>query len=616
MNNLPEFAYLENTLDNSKASYYFSHPKAEVLCTHPDTLNAQLEHLWSLQQQGLYLVGFVSYEAAYYLNPDFFSLQLTSHTIDNSRAPLIHFVAFEKYSTQPPSTSTNTQYNDQAPIDLISDPLTHEAYNTAFATLKRALIDGASYQINYTKRIELRSMLDSLSLYKHLKKQQPVSYSAFLPFSPMQVLSFSPELFFHKTGNKITVKPMKGTSARFDTPTQDNASYHFLQNDPKNKAENLIIVDLLRNDLARICHTGSIEVTKPFEIESYTSVYQMTSTIYGKVDADMRFSLILKHLFPCGSITGAPKKRTMEIIQKLEPLRKLYTGCIGYIMPNNDMCFNVAIRTLTRQENPLWECGVGGGFTIQSTKEDEWQEMTAKLNFIKRLYQPSFNLIETMLYCNNTLKSCTLHLNRLKSSAQKLHFDIDIINIETSLFCYCLKLEDSETKDYKIRLKIDYRGAFEITHQQLLIEKTSKEIELFICPEIIDSANPLWQHKTTDQSTRGFYTNTHGKYLGNKTHTELIFSNQLNHITESRFYNIIVEINEMFYTPPVTDGLLPGVARAKLIDNGELFERSISIDELKNAKQIYLINDVRGKIPATLNTAMTIPENLNGSPHN
>ncbi|WP_100550687.1 aminodeoxychorismate synthase component I [Caedibacter taeniospiralis] len=611
MNHLPEFACLENTLDNAEPSYYFSQPKEKVLCINPDMINDALTRLWSLQQQGLYLVGFVSYETAYYVNPDFFSLQNHEPITHDSGTPLIHFIAFEKCSIQKPSVDTNKSTISKPVINLISDPLTQEQYAADFSVLKQALIDGESYQINYTKRIQLRSDLDSLSLYNELKKQQPVSYSAFLPFSPMQVLSFSPELFFHKKGDCITVKPMKGTSKRFDDPAQDRASYHFLQNDPKNKAENLIIVDLLRNDLARICHTGSIKVTKPFEVEPYKSVYQMTSTICGKVDADIRFDIIIRHLFPCGSITGAPKKRTMEIIQKLEPSRKLYTGCIGYIMPNNDMCFNVAIRTLTRQENLLWECGVGGGFTIQSTQEDEWQEMTTKLNFIKRLYQPDFNLIETMLYNVHGLQSCDLHLERLMHSAQHLHFNIDITCIKTSLLDYCSSLITTSHESYKVRLEVNDKGDLDITHQPLLTKDTTSSIELFISPLNIDSRNPLWQHKTTDQSTRGFYTRTHSKYLNDRPNAELIFHNELQHITESRFYNIIAKINGTLYTPPATDGLLPGIARAKLIHSGKLIERSISVDELKTASKIYLINDVRGKIAAALNTKLSIAEDVN-----
>ena len=607
--NLPLFAYLENTFNVTETSYYFSNPQDEVLCTSPLTLSTGLQKILTLQQQGLYLVGFISYEAGYYLNPDFLSLQKNNSSIDKLGTPLIHFVAFEKCSTKKPLFNKNQVFNDQAVIDLICDPLTHEQYSADFAVLKEALINGESYQINYTKRLQLRSSFDSLSLYEKLQKQQPVSYSAFLPYVPMKVLSFSPELFFYKKGNSITVKPMKGTSARFHDPTQDDASYNFLQNDPKNKAENLIIIDLLRNDLARICHIGSIKVKNPFKIEAYKSVYQMTSTVCGKVDIKIPFSKIIEKLFPCGSITGAPKKRTMEIIQKIEPLRHLYTGCIGYIMPNNDMCFSVAIRTLTQENDKLWDCGVGGGFTIQSTQKDEWQEMTTKINFIKHLYEPRFKLIETMLYNDRGLQSCSVHLDRLMHSGWNLHFSIDIVQIKDSLLKYCSRLTTIGKQQYKIRLEVDHKSYFNISHKPLIMEDIIK-VELFVCPEQIDSQNFLWQHKTTDQSTRGFYTNTYNKYLHNTINKELVYTNELKNITESCFYNLIIELNGIFFTPPVTDGLLPGIRRAKLIDSGELVERSITIDELKNATNIYLINDIRGKVAAFLNINTTQMESL------
>ncbi|WP_192482990.1 MULTISPECIES: aminodeoxychorismate synthase component I [Cysteiniphilum] len=603
-NHLPPFAYLENTLDSSDKSFYFSKPHSEVLCTDPKMLKSAFAKLAELQQQGLYLVGFISYEAAYYLNPDFTSLKTASQRLNT---PLLHFIAFEQCSPDLLQTQITTTTNSTA-IDLIYDPLSQLQYARDFKRVQQALTDGESYQINYTKRIKLRSSLDAYALYTQLKAQQPVSYSAFLPFKPMTVLSFSPELFFKKQGDTITVKPMKGTSKRSDDPNDDLKSYEFLRTDPKNKAENLIIVDLLRNDLARICDRGSIKVSKPFAIETYKSVYQMTSTISGKVDSNIPFADIIEHLFPCGSITGAPKKRTIEIIQQLEPPRGLYTGCIGYIMPNNDMCFSVAIRTLTQQNNELWHCGVGGGFTIQSTQDDEWQEMTTKVQFIKRLYHPQFQLIESMLYDKNGLTSCDLHLKRLCNSASVLHFALDIAKLRHALLQYCETLITANSEQYKLRVAVDYHGLFTITHQQLEQSHTTYHIELFICPEKIDSNNPLWQHKTDDHSTRGFYTQKHSQYIADKPNCELIFFNEQHHLTEARFYNIIIEIDGILYTPPVNDGLLPGIARAKLLQSEQIHERSISIKELKSSKNIYLINDLRGKIPCFLSTSTTMQE--------
>ncbi len=595
MKQLPKFACLENTLDSSKPSFYFDSPVDEISCITPINIKSALDQLESLQQQGLYLVGYVSYEAAYYLNSDFTSMQDQDASFCT---PLIHFVAFKNCQLQ--SSQKQSTYSVFPAIDMIHDCLSYKQYMKDFAVIQKALLDGESYQINYTKRVQLRSPLSVFELYQQLKAQQPVQYSAFLPFSPVTVLSFSPELFFKKTANLITVKPMKGTSARFDDPVLDQNSYTFLKNDSKNKAENLIIIDLLRNDLARFCETGSIEVIDAFDIETYKSVYQMTSTLSAKLVPETSFSHILKNLFPCGSITGAPKKRTMEFIKNLEPARNLYTGCIGYILPNNDMCFNVAIRTLSQKPNNLFECGVGGGFTIQSTCDDEWQEMLTKLTFLKRCYQPSFNLIETLLYDRKGFTSLDLHLQRLIYSAQCLHFTLNPMDIESDLLNYALQyLKNQNNKTYKVRVEVDYKGGYKISHQTITIPTENTAITIYICPEKIESSHPLWLHKTTDKSTRGFYETMHNKYLNGAEGAELIYINEKGHITEARFYNIIVEINHTLFTPSLSDGLLPGIARSKIINNG-VIERSITPDELTTATAIYLINDIRGKIPVTL----------------
>lgn len=601
-NHLPQFSCFENTLNSTANSYYFSNPVSEILCTDPTMLNSAFKKIESLRSKGFYLTGFVSYEASYYLHTDFKSLRYDSKKID---IPLLHFIAFKTCTLKPSykiHETTSISACQKSKIDLIHDSLSFKDYAENFKKIFRHLEDGESYQVNYTKRINLRSSLSSYQLYEALKVQQRVAYSAFLPFSSLSILSFSPELFFKKQGEKITVKPMKGTAARHQDPQKDNEYYKFLRKDIKNKSENLIIIDLLRNDLSRICHTGSVKVINPFTIESYTSVYQMTSTICGTVDATIDFHKIIGNLFPCGSITGAPKKRTMEIIQQLEPLRNLYTGCIGYIMPNNDMCFNVAIRTMTKHNNSkLWSCGVGCGFTIQSNQYDEWQEMTTKINFIKQLYKPDFNLIETMLYDLNGLKSCDLHLERLQESARRLYFDINISQIKSSLLQYCLTIDSRLGKEnYKIRIEVNHKGIFKITHQKLPTNQTNKTVTVFICPKMINSSNPLWRYKTTDKSTRGFYQEAQRLYNGENL-SELIFYNEKNHITESCFYNVMIEINGIMYTPPVSDGLLPGIARKKYIDSKKVIERSISINELKNATNIYLINDLRGKITAFLN---------------
>jgi len=585
---LPEFALLENTLDRCGNSYYFYGPQAEIIANNGKELSVAFSKMEALQKKALYLVGFVSYEAAYYINPDFYHLRS-----EQDPRPLLHFVAFAKCTKVMPDFSDTVKGLSQ-PVTLLSEKMHFDVYQNKYQKIIAALEAGDTYQVNFTKRISLESNASALALYQYIKQQQKVQFSAYLPFFPKQVLSFSPELFFKKEGGTITVKPMKGTAARSEDNTKDKQAYQFLQQDPKNRAENLIIVDLLRNDLASFCKTGSVEVTQAFTIESYQSVYQMTSTIKGKVNSNISFLRILNKLFPCGSITGAPKRRTMEIIHQLEDKRGLYTGAMGYIMPDNDMCFNVAIRTLEIIDNKA-QIGVGGGITIQSKLSEEWQEMNGKINFIKRCYRPQFELIESIFYSDG-FRSLDLHLQRLKNSAEKFCFTVDLVAIKTELLNYVNKHLLS-TNAYKVRLLIEHNGECCIEHQ--LIDNTSKQVIQFeICPYKIDSSNPLWQHKTTHHLTRGFYNQMHQRFIGKREHRELLFINNNYHITETRFHNIVLVIDNQAYTPKCEDGLLPGIYRQKMLDKKAVIEQSLTLEDLKGAEKIFLVNDVRGKVPA------------------
>ncbi|WP_018299069.1 aminodeoxychorismate synthase component I [Fangia hongkongensis] len=592
---LAEFALLENTLDHTQGCFYFSKPKAEIIAHDGSTLAHALKTIALYQAQGCYLVGYISYEASYYLKPGLSHLQS-----QNDPKPLLHFTAFEQLSNTIPEALSSETYDLSSPaISLLKDPLSFEAYQEKYQSITHALTRGDSYQINFTKRIEIESAINSWQLYQTLKKNQPVAYSAYLPFKPKTVLSFSPELFFHKNGNKIMVKPMKGTSPRSDNEKKDLESRLFLQNDNKNRAENLIIVDLLRNDLASFCDVGSINVERAFDIESYQSVYQMTSTVSARCDISTSFSQILSHLFPCGSITGAPKRRTMEIIHDLETPRGIYTGSIGYIMPNNDMCFNVAIRTIEypHTHNNHAQIGVGGGITIKSNLHDEYQEMNMKLRFIQSAYRSDFDLIETLYFSQQSkFRSLERHLSRLERSAQLFCFQFDKNRLRAQLIEYAQTLDN--TASYKIRLQLQNNADATITHQRLIADSL-QFVKTKLCPEKIQSDNILWQHKTTHPSTRGFYQKMHDKYTSNDENMELLYVNEQGHISEARFYNIIAVIDGVSLTPPITDGLLPGILREKLIESGEIIEKSITAKMLEHAQSLYLINDVRGKIPVS-----------------
>ncbi|QIW10119.1 chorismate-binding protein [Francisella sp. LA112445] len=582
---LPQFAIFEDTLTNSK-NYYFYNPIKEIIACDKDSLDLAFCELEMLQQQGLYLAGYISYEAGYYLKDELKDLRLP-----NNDENLLHFVAFENLSYDIPSSFCNEES-----LDLMLDNISFNDYLVDFEKVQQALINGESYQINLTKNIYANSKFNSLGLYESLKQTQLVKYAAYLPFLKPDIISISPELFFKKENNKIVVNPMKGTARLSGDEQKDLEALQELKSCDKNKAENLIIVDLLRNDLSAIADTHTVKVDELFSIEKYKNLLQMTSQVSANIDKQISFKKILDNLFPCGSITGAPKRRTMELIAKIERQKRgVYTGSIGYILPNNDMCFNVAIRTIQKYQNNM-QIGVGGGITVYSDAESEWHEMDTKIGFIKKIYKPSFSLIES-LYYHNGFKYLNLHLERLESSARRLFFDVDINYIKNRLETYSTKLE--KNKEYKIRLECNYDKSFIIEHNHI-DTRVIKPIKLIICPEKINSKYKLFQYKTTHDSTRGFYTQMHSKYIATETDCELIFLNENNYITETRFHNIVIQKDKQFYTPKLDDGVLDGVARRSMIIEKKLEPKHLTINDLNSADKIYLINSVRGLIPAYL----------------
>ena len=581
---LPPFALFEDILTKG-SNYYFYNPITEIIAYDEKSLEQAFDKLQKLQSQGLYLAGFISYEASYYLNKKLVHLRTAND------GKLIHFVAFKSYSNDMPSLSSI-----DGTIDLMIDELSLDDYQKSFSKVQEALINGESYQINLTKNIVAKTNSSSQELYNKLKQLQPVKYASYLPFLEPDIISISPELFFKKEGENLVVCPMKGT-ARLTTDREKNeVIYNKLKTCKKNQSENLIIVDLLRNDLSGIAKNHTVNVDKPFHIEKYNSLLQITSQISAKVDKNISFKKLLDSLFPCGSITGAPKIRTQEIIKNIEQSnRGVYTGSIGYILPNNDMCFNVTIRTLEKTNDTI-KLGVGGGITVYSECQSEWEEMNTKISFIKQLYKPNFSLVESM-YFNSKFRDLDLHLERLGNSARKLFFDIDINEVRNKLIKYTNYLPSN--KEYKIRLEYGYNHDVIIEHIEI-DTSNKRQCLLQICPEKINSNNSLFKHKTTHNSSRGFYTKMHNKYIGNQENKELLFVNQFGNITETRFHNIIIEKDGNKYTPLLSDGVLDGVARKIMIAENRLIERSIDLIELQSADSIYLINSVRGLIPAYL----------------
>ena len=381
-----DFILLEDrtALASEHPGTWFEDAVDEVICEDPALLQATLCKLDELRKTGYYLVGFLSYEAGYVIQ----SL-VNPYFLTQAAVPLLYFQVFKTCKRlsafEIETRLSGLTLNESCLIHNLRFKTDKKSYHTAFTAIQKYLRAGDSYQVNFTSAYHFNYEGSPIKLYRALREKQKVQYSGIMQFRNQHLLSLSPELFFSKKGSKIITKPMKGTMPRSMDKEEDHANAVFLKTDLKSIAENMMIVDLLRNDLSMIAQPGSVCVPRLFDIESYETVHQMVSTVEGIVDTEISVMEIMRCLFPCGSITGAPKRRTMSIIADLENKpRGIYTGAFGYITPENDMCFNVAIRTL-HLKNGHGELGLGGGLLVDSNEADEFEEMQLKGRFFTQL---------------------------------------------------------------------------------------------------------------------------------------------------------------------------------------------------------------------------------------
>ncbi|MEO8686220.1 MAG: aminodeoxychorismate synthase component I, partial [Devosia sp.] len=464
-----------------------------------------------------------------------------------------------------------------------------QAYTKAFERVKALIEAGDTYQVNLTFKADFTLEGDAVALYRDLVRQQPVAYGALIATGTHTILSRSPELFVENRSGALVARPMKGTLARGRTLAEDQAGRLALAQDEKNRAENLMIVDLLRNDLGRIAEIGSVEVTDLFTVETYRTLHTMTSGITATLKAGLGPGDILANLFPCGSITGAPKLRAMEIIAELESgHRGLYTGSIGHIAPGGDLTFNVAIRTAVIDSADRGEIGIGGGIVADSQAGDEYQEALLKMAFFANPAAPVC-LIETMLWQPDTgYHLLDRHLARLATSAQyfRLHFDAGKISgmlaEQTQIF----------TAPMRVRLTLHETEGPALT--AVLLPPNPDVFRFAIAPERLDSRSLWLAHKTTN---RAFYDEPRQRAHAALGVDEVVFLNENNELTEGSITNLFVERDGMLLTPPLSAGLLPGTLRAELIDSGRAIEHSLTLADLETPA-IFLGNSVRGLIPA------------------
>ena len=533
---------------------------------------------------GLHAAGILSYEAGHALEP---KLHALGRDRQNDGAPLIWFGVFEAPEEIAPDRVPALLPDPASAWHAPPEPLIErDAYLAAVRQAKEHILAGDIYQANLTFPAELRFLGSPLGLYSRIRDRARAGHGGIVFTGKHWLLSFSPELFFTTSDGRLITRPMKGTALRRPDPEADAAEIRALREDPKQRAENLMIVDLLRNDLSRVSRPGTVKVPSLFDVETYPTVHQMTSTVTSVLEDGLGPIDTIKALFPCGSITGAPKIRAMEIIAGLEQRhRGVYTGSIGRVAPDGEASFNVAIRTLTaRAGEETAILGLGSGIVADSEPADEWRECLAKGAFLQE--PTDFDLIETMRF-DPAEGICELdrHLARMKASADALGFRFDRHDARNELQAATFRLRDARV----LRLLLSPSGMVAVESRPAPIHP-DEPVEVAVAPLPVASDDLRLRHKTSD---RAFYAEARNA----SDAFEILFRDSDGFFTEGSFTHIFVEEEDgRLLTPPLSRGILPGVLRQRLLDDGEAVEAELQ--RLPN--EFYIGNSVRGLIRATL----------------
>ena len=581
MNRGGNFVLLETVRRDqlNKNNLLFEHPVKVLACHDPKDVRMCFRKMEKYLAQGYYLAGFFSYELGYVLE------EALAQTASFSQHPLLRFGVFEQPPRRPAYVPSNGNHYYLTKPQLEAG---RTDYSKAVSAIRDLIVRGETYQINYTTKCLFDFTGNVFDFYAALKARQKVSYSSMISFDGDYILSLSPELFFRIDRRRnITVKPMKGT-APISTPPA------WLSHDPKNTSENVMIVDLLRNDLGRICTPGTVRVQELFKVEEYETLWQMTSTVTGKLKADLNYYDIIKSLFPCGSVTGAPKIQSMKIIRSLEKEpRNIYTGAIGYFAPNGEAVFNVAIRTIDLKQKSgggfRAAMGVGSGIVFDSQADAEYEECRLKAKFLMDA-RPDFALIETMLFEKGRIRHLNQHLARLKASAGFFAIPWSIRNIRSELKKYAGNLSGGA----RVRLLLKSSGEITLEHSPVPAKPENPVISISGLTSFSD--DPFLHHKTTH---RRLYDEEYRKYSA-RGYFDIIFTNEKSQITEGAISNIFVRQKGRWYTPSLACGLLAGIERNKMIRKLKAQEKILYAKDLQSADQILLTNSVRGAIKVVL----------------
>jgi para-aminobenzoate synthetase/4-amino-4-deoxychorismate lyase len=579
------FVLLDDARENGAPARLYRAPVRVVAAYETAAVRPALEALRDARREGLHAAGFLAYEAGGAFEP------VLGHLAGDG-TPLLWFGLFEEYREILPGDVPALLPDPGGAWIAPPEPGIDQAtYRVQLAQVLDLIAAGDLYQVNLTYRAAVRYAGDPLAVYAQLRDRARAGFGALVDTGSDILMSLSPELFFALDDRRLTCRPMKGTVRRGATPDEDRALAASLSADPKQRAENLMIVDLMRNDLSRVARPGSVAVPALFTVETYPTVHTMVSTITADLEADRDAIDVLAALYPCGSITGAPKIRAMQAIAGIEresAPRGAYTGAIGRFDADGDAMFNVAIRTLaTRRGTPCATFGVGGGIVADSRAGDEWDEAQAKGLFLTA-GQRSFDLIETMAFDPEAgLPLLERHLARMKASATLFGFQFDRHGARNELQAATFRLRGAR----RIRLVLARSGAIAIEVSPMPVSPAGA-VTVSVAGPPAEATDFRLRHKTSD---RAVYDAARGDGF------ETVFVDRDGFLTEGSFTSIFVERDGVLVTPPVSRGLLPGVLRGELLESGKAIEGDLVVDDL--AGGFFIGNALRGLIPAVVAVA-------------
>lgn len=575
----------------------FERPLTVLEAWSADQVLPALAQVQEHARMGRWCVGGLAYEAAPALDA-----LLPTHPADPSW-PLLWFGVYETAEalgtdTGPSPAAQGIQWQ----MDWSREHYLHQA-----TAANQVMSDGECYQINLTTALQGRLDGDPADWMAALQHHQPGGYLLWMDGPQHQLLSASPELFFDwqtgDAGGRLRCRPMKGTAARESDPSQDTAARDALKASTKERAENVMIVDLLRNDMGRLAENGSVRVERLLDVEAWPTVWQMTSSISARTHAGTTLTDVFRALFPCGSVTGAPKRRAMHHIAALEDVpRGFYCGALGVVRPGGHATFNVPIRTLSllrasrEADSSTWQAryGVGSGLTVYARPEEEWRELMTKSRHLFRIGEP-FDLLETMRLERGHIRLRSHHIDRLSKSARHFARPCDPARVEQALDGLCQRHPEGL---WRVRLLLDDVGGVDV--QAHAMTDTVAPVRVALAPSALNTEEALQEfirHKTTRRDHYDALAPTDPAVFDH-----LLF-NQRGELTEFTRGNVAVRLDGEWWTPALASGLLPGTLRRELLAEGRVREAVIPVERLAQAQGLAFFNNLRGWLEAELETA-------------